>query len=141
MNEEDGPRGPTGYRGDTGVRGAQGPVGGAGGPGLVGLLGLPGMPGHAGRVHVLPGPRGDGGNIGTTHSCNCSQVRFQDLFPTLGAIAVVPTVYVVEGEQQMHSVSSENVMVVRRDTHRLLLFSRGHWVPVSPRAGPLTQHP
>jgi len=47
-------------------------------------------------VYVIPGSRGDSGDIGTPDRCKCSQLRFQDPYTRLGDTAMVPTVRILQ---------------------------------------------
>ncbi|KAL4635660.1 acetylcholinesterase collagenic tail peptide-like [Arapaima gigas] len=118
-----GKRGKMGAKGDSGLSGSQGHTGTQGQQGPTGEPGLPG------KVYVLPGPKGEKGLVGLSGKCNCS---WADSFkPTAKPnYDEVPSIYIVNNEAEMSDLEFENVMVLRRDTRTLYIYTGSIWTAV-----------
>ncbi|KAJ8282394.1 hypothetical protein COCON_G00049130 [Conger conger] len=124
-----GPRGAPGKRGKLGVKGNPGLSGPLGHVGSMGQQGPTGVPGLPGKVHIIPGPKGEKGITGPSVKCNCSWANsFEHV--TKNDYSQVPSIYIVDSEKEMSQFKSKNIMVIRRDIRTLYIYDGNKWTAV-----------
>ncbi|KAG9259315.1 acetylcholinesterase collagenic tail peptide-like [Astyanax mexicanus] len=70
--------------------------------------------------------------MGPSVECNCSGPNFVERNPTTNAQHAenVPQIYIVDSEEDMSEFTKENMIVLRRDTRTLHVFSGSGWTRV-----------
>ncbi|XP_056331456.1 acetylcholinesterase collagenic tail peptide isoform X2 [Danio aesculapii] len=129
-----GNRGPTGRPGKRGKQGSKGDTGAIGpmGPG-----GPPGAPGHPGPPGVpasglyMVGQKGDKGQQGSPGRCSCNVPANPSLDHLHWSIYPrVPAIFVVNNEQELNRVQTENALAFRKDQRSLYFKDTGGWMPI-----------
>ncbi|KAJ8288094.1 hypothetical protein COCON_G00007530 [Conger conger] len=124
-----GKRGKQGMKGDHGLVGAMGP---AGPPGPIGHPGPPGMP--ASGVFMV-GPKGERGLPGAPGRCNCNSPTSvnsppYDVTPTRGNYVKVPVIFVVNSEEELDHLHTDNALAFRKDQRSLYFKDNSGWFPI-----------
>uniref|UniRef100_UPI00398F3ADB acetylcholinesterase collagenic tail peptide isoform X2 n=1 Tax=Pristiophorus japonicus TaxID=55135 RepID=UPI00398F3ADB len=140
-----GPVGRPGKRGKSGLKGEIGPVGIMGPSGPPGPSGLPGMS-ASGRLMV--GPKGERGLPGPVGRCYCnlpqtvSNPSYSEL-PSLINSPQVPVIFVVDSEEELEKLNTENALAFRKDQRSLYFKDTVGWLPIqiSPIQLVVSPHP
>ncbi|KAI1886174.1 hypothetical protein AGOR_G00211280 [Albula goreensis] len=124
-----GKRGKQGMKGDPGIPGAMGP---AGPPGPIGHPGPPGMPASG---LFMVGPKGERGLPGAPGRCNCNSPLSVNSPPydehsSRGHYAKVPVIFVVNSEDELDHLHTDNALAFRKDQRSLYFKDNGGWFPI-----------
>ncbi|XP_041117795.1 acetylcholinesterase collagenic tail peptide-like isoform X2 [Polyodon spathula] len=122
-----GPRGIPGKRGLPGIKGDTGTTGNSGTVGDPGVRGITGPPGLPGQIHIVKGPKGDKGFLGPTAKCHCGQLKTN---LQQSHFTQIPAIFIVNNEEELSQLKTENVMVLRRDTRVLYIYNNTGWIVV-----------
>ncbi|TRY93282.1 hypothetical protein DNTS_010841, partial [Danionella cerebrum] len=131
-----GNRGPTGRPGKRGKQGSKGesglvgPMGPAGPPGTPGHPGPPGLP--ASGLYML-GQKGEKGLPGSPGRCGCNTASSANpSFDHLhwGVYPRVPAIYVVNNEQELNRLQTDNALAFRKDQRTLYFKDTDGWMPI-----------
>ncbi|XP_072139089.1 acetylcholinesterase collagenic tail peptide [Mobula birostris] len=139
-----GPVGRPGKRGKTGLKGDIGPAGIIGPSGPPGPAGLPGPPGRSGSDRIMVGPKGERGLPGPEGRCSCNlpqtvgTTRYSE-FSSLISPPQVPAIFVVDSEEELKKLNTENVLAVRKDQRALYFKDTQGWLPI--QISPVQQMP
>ncbi|XP_062925364.1 acetylcholinesterase collagenic tail peptide isoform X3 [Mobula hypostoma] len=139
-----GPVGRPGKRGKTGLKGDIGPAGIIGPSGPPGPAGLPGPPGRSGSDRIMVGPKGERGLPGPAGRCSCNlpqtvgTTRYSE-FSSLISPPQVPAIFVVDSEEELKKLNTENVLAVRKDQRALYFKDTQGWLPI--QISPVQQMP
>ncbi|KAG9345150.1 hypothetical protein JZ751_009693 [Albula glossodonta] len=144
-----GPKGLPGYKGEKGSRGDRGEAGLKGDKGTMGLPGMlgqkgemgpkgePGVPGNRGPTG-RPGKRGKQGERGLPGApgrCNCNSPLSVNSPPydehsSRGHYAKVPVIFVVNSEDELDHLHTDNALAFRKDQRSLYFKDNGGWFPI-----------
>ncbi|XP_055516185.1 acetylcholinesterase collagenic tail peptide isoform X1 [Leucoraja erinacea] len=130
-----GPVGRPGKRGKTGLKGDIGPAGVMGPTGPPGSSGLPGPPGTSGSGRLMVGPKGERGLPGPVGRCYCNLPQtvgnpsYNEL-PSLINPPQVPAIFVVDSEEELEKLNTENALAFRRDQKSLYFRDTVGWLPI-----------
>ncbi|XP_033901261.3 acetylcholinesterase collagenic tail peptide-like [Acipenser ruthenus] len=124
---QEGPRGIPGKRGLPAIKGDTGPTGNSGTVGAPGVRGITGPPGLPGPIHIVPGPKGDKGILGPTAKCHCEHLKTN---LQQSHFTEIPAIFIVNNEEELSQLKTENVMVLRRDTRILYIYNNTGWIVV-----------
>ncbi|XP_039550482.1 acetylcholinesterase collagenic tail peptide [Pimephales promelas] len=123
-----GKRGKQGSKGDTG---AIGPMGPAGPPGVSGHPGPPGLP--ASGLYMV-GQKGEKGQSGSPGRCGCSSPSSVnpsfDQHLHRGIYPRVPAIFVVNNEQELNRLQTDNALAFRKDQRSLYFKDTDGWMPI-----------
>nr|Q03637.1 RecName: Full=Acetylcholinesterase collagenic tail peptide; AltName: Full=AChE Q subunit; Flags: Precursor [Torpedo marmorata]CAA42009.1 acetylcholinesterase collagenic tail peptide [Torpedo marmorata] len=127
-----GPVGRPGKRGKTGLKGDIGP------PGIMGPSGPPGpsgLPVMSGSGHLMVGPKGERGLPGPVGRCDCNLPQTvvnpsYNKFPTLINPPQVPAIFVVDSEDELEKLNTENALAFRKDQKSLYYRDTVGWLPI-----------
>ncbi|XP_018596283.1 acetylcholinesterase collagenic tail peptide [Scleropages formosus] len=124
-----GKRGKQGMKGDPGIPGAMGP---AGPPGPIGHPGPPGLP--ASGLFVV-GQKGEKGLPGAPGRCNCNSPMSvnsppHDEHSFRGNYERVPMIFVVNDEEELDHLHTDNAIAFRKDQRSLYFKDIGGWLPI-----------
>uniref|UniRef100_A0AAY4BE60 Uncharacterized protein n=1 Tax=Denticeps clupeoides TaxID=299321 RepID=A0AAY4BE60_9TELE len=128
-----GPEGRPGKRGKQGPEGDPGDPGPVGPPGPSGLTGQPGPPGLPGSGLYLVGEKGDMGVPGPPGRCYCNAARGNTPLPAprpLFSHAQVPAIFVVDDENELEQLHTDDALAFRKDQHTLYYRDTNGWQPV-----------
>eukprot|EP00062_Callorhinchus_milii_P020953 gi/632977167/ref/XP_007905198.1/ PREDICTED: acetylcholinesterase collagenic tail peptide isoform X1 [Callorhinchus milii] len=127
-----GPVGRPGKRGKSGQKGDIGPAGLLGPSGPPGPSGLPGPPGRSAPGRLMIGPKGERGPQGRCH-CNLRQTinnPSHGLLPASGNSPQVPVIFVVNSEEELERLDTENALAFRKDQRSLYFKDTMGWLPI-----------
>ncbi|KAG9276692.1 acetylcholinesterase collagenic tail peptide isoform X2 [Astyanax mexicanus] len=133
-----GNRGPTGRPGKRGKQGSKGDTGLVGPMGPAGLQGPPGHPGPPGLPAsglYMVGPKGEKGQPGIPGRCGCNSPMninsptfdkhsFRSSYPK------VPAIFVVDNEQELDRLQTDNALAFRKDQRALYFKDINGWLPI-----------
>ncbi|XP_016336332.1 acetylcholinesterase collagenic tail peptide [Sinocyclocheilus anshuiensis] len=129
-----GNRGPTGCPGKRGKQGAKGDIGATGpmGPaGPQGALGHPGPPGLPASGLYMVGQKGEKGQSGSPGRCGCNAASSANpSFDHWGSYPRVPAIFVVNNEQELNRLQTDNALAFRKDQRSLYFKDIDGWMPI-----------
>ncbi|XP_072365467.1 acetylcholinesterase collagenic tail peptide isoform X1 [Scyliorhinus torazame] len=130
-----GPVGRPGKRGKSGLKGEIGPAGIMGPSGPPGPSGRPGPPGISTSDRLIVGPKGERGLPGPVGRCYCnlpqtvSNPSYGELPPLINS-PQIPAIFVVDSEEELEKLNTENALAFRKDQRSLYFKDTVGWLPV-----------
>ncbi|XP_072431113.1 acetylcholinesterase collagenic tail peptide isoform X2 [Chiloscyllium punctatum] len=130
-----GPVGRPGKRGKSGLKGEMGPRGMIGPSGPPGPSGRPGSPGISTSGRLIVGPKGERGLPGPVGRCYCnlpqtvSNPSYSELPPLVNS-PQVPVIFVVDNEEELKKLNTENALAFRKDQRSLYFKDTVGWLPI-----------
>ncbi|XP_067906915.1 acetylcholinesterase collagenic tail peptide isoform X3 [Heterodontus francisci] len=124
-----------GMLGQKGLKGEIGPAGIMGPSGPPGPSGLPGPPGMSATGRLMVGPKGERGLPGPVGRCYCnlpqtvSNPSYSEL-PSLINSQQVPVIFVVDSEEELEKLNTENALAFRKDQRSLYFKDTVGWLPI-----------
>ncbi|ROI36342.1 2-hydroxyacyl-CoA lyase 1 [Anabarilius grahami] len=132
-----GNRGPTGRPGKRGKQGSKGDSGAIGPMGPSGPQGAPGHPGPPGLPATglyMVGQKGDKGQPGIPGRCGCNSPSSVnpsfDQHLHRGIYPRVPAIFVVNNEQELNRLQTDNALAFRKDQRALYFKDINGWMPI-----------
>ncbi|XP_034986190.2 acetylcholinesterase collagenic tail peptide [Zootoca vivipara] len=130
-----GPTGRPGKRGKQGQRGNIGPPGVSGPPGRPGPPGQPGPPGPLATGQQTMGTKGERGLPGPPGKCLCNPQQNGNIPPYDEPLfgqpySKVPAIFVVNNQEELDRLSTENALAFRRDQRSLYFKDAFGWLPI-----------
>ncbi|XP_030638151.1 acetylcholinesterase collagenic tail peptide isoform X2 [Chanos chanos] len=131
-----GPTGRPGKRGKQGLKGDIGMVGPMGPPGPQGSPGHPGPPGQPASGLYLVGPKGEKGHPGSPGRCGCNAPLGVSNNPPFDELSFrsnhpkVPVIFVVNNEQELYRLHTDNALAFRKDQRALYFKDIEGWMPI-----------
>ncbi|KAI2655465.1 Acetylcholinesterase collagenic tail peptide [Labeo rohita] len=129
-----GNRGPTGRPGKRGKQGTKGDIGATGPMGPAGPQGAPGHPGPPGLPAsglYMVGQKGEKGQPGSPGRCGCNAPSGANpSFEHWGSYPRVPAIFVVNNEQELNRLQTDNALAFRKDQRVLYFKDVGGWMPI-----------
>ncbi|XP_062848441.1 acetylcholinesterase collagenic tail peptide [Trichomycterus rosablanca] len=131
-----GSRGPTGRPGKRGKQGQKGDIGHMGPMGPAGPQGNPGHPGPPGLPAsglYMVGSKGEKGEQGNPGHCDCNSLtrnpKFDHSFRS-NSYPRVPAIFVVNNEQELKRLHTDNALAFRKDQRTLYFKDIDGWLPI-----------
>ncbi|XP_051577016.1 acetylcholinesterase collagenic tail peptide [Myxocyprinus asiaticus] len=130
-----GPTGRPGKRGKQGSKGDNGAVGPMGPPGPHGPPGHPGPPGLPASGLYMVGQKGEKGQPGSPGRCSCNVASSANNPSTdhhllWGSYPRVPAIFVVNNEQELNRLQTDNALAFRKDQRSLYFKDIDGWMPI-----------
>ncbi|XP_052003138.1 acetylcholinesterase collagenic tail peptide-like [Xyrauchen texanus] len=130
-----GPTGRPGKRGKQGSKGDNGAIGPMGPVGLQGPLGHPGPPGLPASGLFMVGQKGEKGQPGSPGHCSCNALSSAnnpsyDQHLLWGSYPRVPAIFVVNNEQELNRLQTDNALAFRKDQRSLYFKDIDGWMPI-----------
>ncbi|XP_033022248.1 acetylcholinesterase collagenic tail peptide isoform X2 [Lacerta agilis] len=130
-----GPTGRPGKRGKQGQRGDIGPPGASGPPGRPGPPGQPGPPGPLATGQLTKGTKGERGLPGPPGKCLCNPQQNGNIPPYDEPLfgqpySKVPAIFVVNNQEELDRLNTENALAFRRDQRSLYFKDAFGWLPI-----------
>ncbi|XP_061441988.1 acetylcholinesterase collagenic tail peptide isoform X1 [Rhineura floridana] len=130
-----GHRGPTGRPGKRGKQGQKGDLGLPGATGPPGRPGQPGPPGPLASGQLTMGTKGERGLPGPPGKCLCNPQQNVNIppydEPLFGqAYSKVPAIFVVNNQEELDRLNTENALAFRKDQRSLYFKDTFGWLPI-----------